>query len=290
MRALLTGWFSFEHMGATAGDLMARDLTAEWLEKAECPYDVALAPPFGTDVEWESVDPDHYSHLIFVCGPFGNGPPVDRLFERFERCTLVGLNLSMLENLDSWNPFDYLWERNSSAGARADISFLASTDTVPVVGIVQVDPQEEYGTRARHEQADAAIDRLRETQEMAAVPIDTRLDANRTGLRSPAEVVTLIGRMDAVVTTRLHGMVLALKNEVPPVAVDPIAGGAKISRQAEVIGWPVCLQPGDLTDSALEEAFELCLTEAAQQRARTVRNQAVDQVRSTMSEFIETFQ
>lgn len=45
-------------------------------------------------------------------------------------------------------------------------------------------------------------------------------------------------RMDAVVTTRLHGMVFALKN-VPALAVDPIRGGAKILRQAEAIGWPV---------------------------------------------------
>ena len=36
--------------------------------------------------------------------------------------------------------------------------------------------------------------------------------------------------MDAVVTTRLHGTVLAIKNGVPPVVIDPIAGGRKVLR------------------------------------------------------------
>ena len=58
-----------------------------------------------------------------------------------------------------------------------------------------------------------------------------------TGLRSPAEVESLIARMDVVVTTRLHGLVLALKNGVPAIAVDTVAGGAKVTRQAEALGW-----------------------------------------------------
>ena len=58
---------------------------------------------------------------------------------------------------------------------------------------------------------------------MAVVAIDTRLDANRTGLRTPAQVESLIARTDVVVTTRLHGLVLALKNGVPAVAIDTVA-------------------------------------------------------------------
>ena len=57
MKALVTGWFSFEEMGATAGDLMARDVVCEWLGRAGCPHDVALAPPFEGGVDWSTVDP-----------------------------------------------------------------------------------------------------------------------------------------------------------------------------------------------------------------------------------------
>jgi len=44
-----------------------------------------------------------------------------------------------------------------------------------------------------------------------------------------------------VVTTRLHGLVLGLKQGVPVLAVDPVAGGAKVAAQAAAWGWPVLL-------------------------------------------------
>lgn len=130
------------------------------------------------------------------------------------------------------------------------------TTQVLLVGVVLVDPQREYRDRAMHAVANEAIQRLIAAREVAAVPIDTRLDVNRTGLRTPPEVESLIARMDVVVTTRLHGTVLALKNGVPSVAVDPIAWGAKIRRQAETVGWPVVFTADTLTDAALQEAFD----------------------------------
>ncbi len=78
--------------------------------------------------------------------------------------------------------------------------------------------------------ANEAINKLIQSREMVTVPIDTRLDTNSSRLRSAAEVESLIARMDLVITTRLHGLVLALKNGVPAVAIDPIPGGFKIER------------------------------------------------------------
>ena len=110
MKTLVAGWFSFEQMGATAGDLFARDLLCEWLRSVGHSYDVAVASPFQGDVDWRSVDPENYSNVIFVCGPFGNGWPITEFLPRFDRCRLIGINLSMLESLDIWNPFDLLFE------------------------------------------------------------------------------------------------------------------------------------------------------------------------------------
>jgi polysaccharide pyruvyl transferase WcaK-like protein len=120
---------------------------------------------------------------------------------------------------------------------------------------------------------------------MAAVPVDTRLDENRTGLRTPEEVVSLIGRMDAVITTRLHGMVLALKQGVPALALDPIEGGAKISRQAESIGWPACLRPEAFTREAVNEQWAFCLSEEARKMARSARDRAIEQVELVHRQF-----
>jgi hypothetical protein len=286
MKTLVAGWFSFEQMGATAGDLMARDLACDWLERAGHSYDVALAPPFSGGVDWRSVDAQSYSHVVFVCGPFGNGWPITEFLPRFAGCYLVGLNLTMLEPLDAWNPFSLLLERDSSARARPDISFLSRQAEVPVVGVVLIDSQPEYKGKDVHRVANDAVRRLVALREMAVVPIDTCLDRNSTGLRSAAEVESLIARMELVLTTRLHGMVLALKNGVPAIAIDPVAGGGKIRRQAETLGWPVALTADALTDEELQKAFDYCLTEPARTKARDCCVRAMKALQETRDEFI----
>jgi polysaccharide pyruvyl transferase len=192
----------------------------------------------------------------------------------------------MLEPLDVWNPFDLLLERDSSAGSRPDLTFLTAAPRVPVVGVVLIDNQQEYGDRDRHRAANAAIHRLVASRSMAAVPIDTRLDENKTGLRSPEEVESLIARMDVVLTTRLHGTVLALKNGVPAVVIDPVAGGAKIRRQVEHLGWPVALASENLTDAALSAAFEYCLKPAARAKAQDCAERAATALRSVRDRFL----
>ena len=287
MRALVAGWFSFEGMGATAGDLMVRDLACDWISEAAGQFDVALAPPFAGGVDWRAVDPADYSHVVFACGPFGNGEPVTEFLERFRGSRLIGLNLTMLQPLDEWNPFALLLERDSSAMARPDLAFLGSAARAPVVGIVRMHEQPEYGARDKHDAANDAMDRLISSREMAAVTIDTRLDeVNAAGLRTASEIESLIAKMDVVVTARLHGLVLALKNGVPALAIDSVSGGAKISRQANVLGWPVVLGADDLTDEAVNRAFNYCLTVEARTLAADVRDRAMVFLASVKSDFI----
>ena len=275
MKTLVAGWFSFEGMGASAGDLMASDVACGWLERAGRAYDVALAPPFEGGVDWQLVDPSEYSELLFVCGPAGNGRPLTDLLARFEGKRLVGLNVTMLEPLEAWNPFDVLVERDSSRIARPDLAFVSELPRVPIVGVVRIDAQPEYGKRDRHDQVDAAIDRLLAERGVVAVPIDTRLDTGTNPLRVPAEVESLIARMDATVTTRLHGLVLSLKNGVPAVAIDSVAGGAKVSRQAEVLGWPAVLTADTLDIVELGRALDFCLTPEARSMACECAERAV---------------
>jgi hypothetical protein len=286
MKTLVAGWFSFELMGATAGDLMARDVACQWLTDAGHVCEVAHAHPFEGGVDWRLVDPRNYPRVVFVCGPFGNGEPVTEFLERFAGSDLLGLNLSMLESLDVWNPFDVLLERDSSVTSRPDMSFAAGQPHVPVVGKVLVHPQREY-ERPLHYAAHEAIDRLLASRPVAVVEIDTRLDVpNAGGLRTPTEVESLIARMDAVVTTRLHGTVLAIKNGVPPVAVDPIAGGAKIRRQAETLGWPAMITADAVTQAALGDALDWCLTDEARTVARRCCRRAREELRATRDELL----
>jgi hypothetical protein len=284
-KTLVAGWFSFEEMGATAGDLMARDVACDWLRRVGRDYDIAVAPPFTGGIDWRAADPAAYDTVVFVCGPFGNGWPVTDFLPRFPHCRLVGLDLTMLHRLEEWNPFDLLWERDSSARARPDLALLDRRPKVPVVGVILIHPQPEYRDRDRHAEANAALRRLVAGREAAAVPIDTRLDVNATGLRTPAEVESLIARMDVVVTTRLHGLVLALKNGVPAVVIDPVAGGAKIHRQAQTLDWPLVFDADAVTDAELRQAFDYALTEPARAVARTCAERAMLVLEAVGEEF-----
>jgi hypothetical protein len=286
MKVLVAGWFSFEEMGASAGDLMARDLVCEWLQRAGRSYDVALAPPFPGGVDWTQADPRDYSELVFVCGPLGNGWPVSDLLAKFSRCRRVGLNLSMLEPLDVWNPFDRLWERDSSAMSRPDISFLSTLTRSPVIGLVLIDTQPEYEERGLHERANEAL-RALAAEHGAVVAIDTRLDSNNTGLSAAAHVEALIARMDVILTTRLHGTVLAIKNGVPALAVDSVAGGGKIRRQAEAIGWPYVMPIEAVSDVALRQALADCMTTEARALAQECASRARLMVEQVRAEFVE---
>ena len=288
-RTLVAGWFSFDLMGASAGDLMARDVVCGWLEELGCPYDIALAPPFDGGVRWQDVEPSRYANVVFVCGPFGNGPPLTDFLARFAGRPLVGVNLTMLEPLEVWNPFTLLLERDSSARANADLAMLAPQARVPVVGLILIDSQPEYRDKDRHQQANDALRRLLARRDVAVVPIDTRLDVNATGLRSAAAIESLIARMDVVVTTRLHGMVLSIKNSVPVVALDPVAGGAKILRQAKTLDWPLVFTLETGADDALDRAFDHCLAGEARIAAKVCCENARAKLQAVRDEFSKKF-
>ncbi len=263
MRILVAGWFSFENGHYTAGDLLARDLVCTWLEEVGHPYDVALAPSFQGGIDWKTADPRDYSLVVFVCGPFLKADLESAFLARFVGSRLVGVNLSMDLPLDVWNPFDYLIERDSSKAVNAEIVFLSPPKPVPVVGVCLVEPH----PQAEVEKANSLIERFLASREVSLVRIDTRLDVNESGLRTPAEIESLIARTDVLVTTRLHGLVLALKNGVPSVAIDAVPGGGKIRRQAAAIGWPHVFTLDDATDQKLSDAFCYCLTAEARAQA-----------------------
>ncbi|MGL5509402.1 MAG: polysaccharide pyruvyl transferase family protein, partial [Microcoleaceae cyanobacterium] len=121
---------------------------------------------------------------------------------------------------------------------------------------------------------------------MAVIEIDTRLDTNRTGFRSSAEIESVLARMDLVITTRLHGTVLSLKNGVPTISIDVAGDNLKIQKQTGEIGWPVIFVGNELTVEKLNQAFDYCLTAEARAKARECTNRAKDMVLQMRQEFI----
>lgn len=285
MRTLVAGWFSFPDMGATAGDLLARDVACNWLTEAGRAFDIALAPPFLGGVRWDGVNATDYSHLVFVCGPFGNGQPVDEMLRRFAHCELIGLDLTMLDPLSQWNPFTLLLERDSDRLCRPDLALAANVPPTPIVALVLIHPQPEYGQRDLHVMANTSLEQVASEFDCARLRIDTRLDVNSGGLRSPGEVVAFFRAADVVLTTRLHGLVLALHSGTPVVAVDPVGGGAKVSRQAEALDWPWCF-PADVSPATLKLALEECLRPDARRMAQAARNRGLLLLEDVHQQFV----
>lgn len=122
------------------------------------------------------------------------------------------------------------------------------------------------------------------------VPRDTRLDENSTGLRTPEQVESVIAQMSLVLTTRPHGMVLALKNGVPVIVVDPIAGGAKVIRQAHVLRWPAAVTVDQVTTDVLDDLLAFCLSEEARSTAPACRDHATRLLRSVRRDFIRAIE
>ncbi|MFG2089639.1 MULTISPECIES: polysaccharide pyruvyl transferase family protein [unclassified Spirillospora] len=241
MRVLVTGWPSFLHGEATAGDVLAMEAVRGALAGRGVPCDLAWSPVFrpgGLDLG--RADPGRYTHLVFACGPL-HGRQIEELHRRYESCTRVAVGVSVIDPDDpAVTGFDAVLARDTpSAAPRRDLAALPATPPVPVAGVVLAPGQAEYGTRRRHDRIERELTEWLAARECARLPLDTRLDPRDWRLcTTAAELESALRRLDLVVTTRLHGLVLALKNGVPALAVDPVGGGAKVTAQARAWSWP----------------------------------------------------
>jgi len=267
VRVLVTGWFGTEDGEITAGDALAGDTVRGWLAEAGVPHDVAMAAGFRREGELApaAVDPGAYTHVLWVCGPTASARVAETLAP-FAHCTRIAVGTSTGEG-----PFDVLLARDgltAQTAARPDLSLGAPDVRVPVVAVALAHPQPEYGERQAHEAAEALVRTVVADAGVAALTIDTRLDPEEAlACSTAAQVQSLLARADAALTTRLHGLVLALRAGVPALALDPVAGGAKVAAQAAALGWPAA-RTVDATDAGeLSDLLAWCLGAQAREQA-----------------------
>ena len=262
--ALVTGWFSFDTAEVTGGDLLAARTVAAWLREASIPHQVAMAANFrgGAEVAWAEVDPATVSHVLFVCGPLA-GVLAEQLFARFPDAVRVAAGVSVVDGTARLGPVEVV-ARDATGVARADLALGTGVRPVPVVGVVRSHDQPEYGDRQAHAEVHRHIDALMLGADVAPVELDTRLHPGEAHLcATPDQLLALLGRCDALVTTRLHGLVLGLRAGVPVLAVDPIRGGGKVSAQAQALGWPAVVSAEKAGTDELAGVLSWCLTPAA---------------------------
>ncbi|MQA87099.1 MAG: polysaccharide pyruvyl transferase family protein [Streptosporangiales bacterium] len=276
MRVLIAGWPSFVHGEATAGDVLSMEAVEGALTRAGVACETAWSPVFRPGhLRLDDAPAEHYTHVVFVCGPV-HGEQLRALHRRYARCRRIAVDVSVTDPDDAAAAgFDVLLPRDrAGAEPRRDLSALPDPRPVPVVGVILAPEQPEYGRRRRHGEVTARLTAWLKRQDCVRVPVDTRLDRRdwrRCGTED--QLASLIRRLDSVVTTRLHGLVLGLSNGVAALAVDPVAGGAKVSAQARAWSWPAIVTADALPEDESEHErrlrgwFDWCLSPAGRSAA-----------------------
>ena len=277
-KTLLTGWFSFRHGEATAGDVAALRHVQRELDAAGLPHETAWSPGFRPHaLHLDRAAPERYGSLVFVCGPL-HGPQVAALHRRYAHCLRIAVGVSVLDPDDpAVRGFHHVLPRDApdvdpvpdlAAGAPA-------AGPRPVVGVILTQGQREYGPRRCHRQVARTVTDWLATKDCARLELETRLDVDDWRLcATPDQLEAVLGRLDLLVTDRLHGLVLALRAGVPVVAVDPVAGGAKVTAQARACDWPALVPAARVAPEELERWWRWCLTAGralARRRRRDLR-------------------
>ena len=251
-RVLLAWWGSFPHSG-TFGDLLAVKATVELLREACIPFDLSSAAARqdlpAPVVNWEDVAPADYDTLVYVCGPIvRSSAPFQALVRRFGHCRKIAAGVSVLPAslTDHWQPFDEVVARDGLPNSLFDLALAApdlqnlagcsrTSGKRPRIGVCLRGIQLEFGVEnCQHERVRELIDAVLDATQGEPVELDTHIE--NSGLLLD-EFLARFATVDVVLTSRLHGSLIALHLGIPFIAIDQIAGGAKLSDVLGRLGW-----------------------------------------------------
>lgn len=280
--ALIAGYFSYPDGYATFGDTQAMHLVADWLKSMNVEYDIACHHSNNFQgVSLHHVDPSEYDIFIFVCGPWRSAN--QDVIEKFKHSIKIGVNLSIED--EASNTFDFLYPRDLPKKFNPDIVFSAPYQEKPLIGVCLVHPQKEYGDRQRHHHVNQVVHEYLEKYDLPYIYLDTLYRNNPVKIPNTQSFETLLRKVDVVISSRLHGMVFSLKNGTPVVAIDAIAGGAKLTSQAKALSWPYILNGDKLTSEQIDVAVNDCLKEDARDLVVQVRESALDKIKQIELQF-----
>ena len=268
-RTLIIGAFSFFDKCATFGDIQAMEVLVSWLVENKMEFDVIDNVSDETKImTLNSVDPYKYDTLIYVCGPFGK----NEYLRKFAHCLKIGVDISIQNDKSNYinknECLDFIISRESPNETNPELAFKAKSDKVLVVGVALVHPQGEKNVSA-HEEVEKAVKKYFNKSKHASIILDTMINVsilgntirrNKTNITTVSQLEALIRKCDVVISSRLHGLVYALKNNVPVVAIDPIIGGRKITAQSKEINWPILIQGQGISWQAIDRAVEKAIS------------------------------
>lgn len=292
LRVLVVGWSSVLHGEATAADVLAMEAVDTALAEAAIERDIAWSratcPPGG--LLYDELEAAAYTHVVWVCGPL-HGSPVVELHDRFAHAVRIAVGAAVLDRADpAVRRFDHLLTADDEDRDLQTLVNLTNSPhaVIPVIGTFLSAGRDAGGHRRRQEHAADAVTRWLRSTVVGRVDLDARVDARDWRLPATSgQVGDVVARLDAVITLRLHGLGLALKNGVPVVAIDVVPGGGRVRAQARAWGWPV-LRADELGRSVLEDSLAWCLSAAGRGAAAEAAARATAAGQSQLADLLHT--
>lgn len=244
----------------TIGDLMAvNNLSAE-LHTRGHEHTILSHPRFAVDGHIKShtlpLIKSEVRTLVFVCGPLLSIPRLVTLFRMFPEARKLAVGVSILPGESTINRLVTKFvARDGMTPSFFDMALnnvksvcVPGRDRPLRVGLCFRGRQKEYGSaNCKADQAEALLERVAATISSRPVRISTELSLN-----SPDHILSQLEEVDIVFTTRLHGALLTLALGKPVIAVDQIAGGAKVLPLLTRIEWPYVLPVEKASEEQLD--------------------------------------
>jgi len=265
-RILVAWWGTSKHGSPTIGDHMAVSNLALALLQNGAEVDVAsyhhVECGAANIVDWMRINPRAYRCVAFVCGPLSNEFYFRLFFFRFRHARKVAVGVSVIDpKLPGTRLFDEIIARDGMPQESFDLSLAGA-------------PQQIMHRQRRHI---AVCLRGHQSEYGDANCYSTRLDSMiykvASGFADHIEhISTVVGKHNTVqrihesfadaklvITTRLHGALLALYHRTPFVAIDQIKGGRKVASVLRRVPWNH-VYPFDVDEPTLERACRDVIT------------------------------
>jgi hypothetical protein len=263
-KILITNYFSVG--GSTYGDAQAVEIVTQWLSKNNIEYDILVSNK--TKVKGKTLDQLNileYDIIMFVCGPCPSEEwfykALGNQYKKIQKdITKIGVDISIRDS----HPFDYVIPRDFFEIKNPDLAFCANNKLLPVVGIFKVHPQNEYGKLQRHDHGHRCIDKYINDSGHACIHLNTYNWADSFtdyshSTSNASQLESLISKCDYIISTRMHGLVYSLKCNTPVLAIDCIDVGAKVTAQAEAVGWPAIVNGDRITVEDIENGVKTAI-------------------------------
>ncbi len=263
---ILVSWYGAFNGHGTIGDLLSVQSLTNYLHNHEYEFHVTSYKYFANIpaklVDWQKVQPDDYDIFIFVCGPIiKHHLLLPALFDRYSNCHKIGIGVSLFpdDHFNYYYPFDCVFAREGGREIFDDIAIIAPDyfrkkvvspkKNGITIGVSLRGKQKEYGVEnclfcLTDTIVRDAAECLLTDRKGRIVYIENHIE--RSGLNA-AEIDRQYANCDVVLSSRLHGALLALRHSVPFVAIDQIRNGAKVYNILSRMAWPYVYKVEDIT-------------------------------------------